>query len=267
MKNHLLSALLWCLLTPAFAQFTTSKSIRYAASVGDSFEVYLSLPQQTTPNERYKVIYYCDANLKSGKMLRSLLDEPEIQASLRGVMLVGIGHIGKHRVLRRRDFILPFIHGTDTSGRDKKYGQTEHFYRFLQQELIPDMQAQYPIDPAQNTILGHSLGGLFAFYCMFKNEGLFKNYVALSPALWIDKYNIYRFNKILTGPSAPGYLYFSAGSQEWSNRILHGTNQMNAFLEQKTYKNLSYKYDVWYGKTHNSQVPFSLRVVLKELYH
>jgi hypothetical protein len=51
-------------------------------------------------------------------------------------VFAGIGHFDNYHVLRRRDFITPFIKNQNDSliSDDKNYGQTENFYLFLKKE-------------------------------------------------------------------------------------------------------------------------------------
>ena len=263
MKRHFLFYLLFLSLASAYGQFDTKTKVEYSKSVADSFEIYISLPPGYNSNETYNVVYYCDANLKSGKHLRELISTNQYN-NLQNSIFVGIGHIGNYHVLRRRDFILPTIKGNDTVGRDKNYGQTEKFYSYLKSELIPSINSKFKTNIDSNSILGHSLGGLFAFYCLFKSDNLFAKYFALSPALWVDKYSVYKFNHIQTGFSKRKYLYFAAGSGETINKILNGTNEAKEFLDKKQYGNLTYDYDVWKDKKHNSEVPLSLEKILTE---
>ncbi len=262
-KLNCLLGLMLCSAASVQGQFDTRLNIIYSKNVSDSFEIYTSLPLSYNKAYKYNVVYYCDANLKSGKFLRETIVAAKTE-NLKRTIFIGIGHIGNYHVLRRRDFILPAIKGSDTIGRDKNYGQTEKFYAFLKTELIPSVNSRYSANVDSNSILGHSLGGLFAFYCLFKSDNLFTKYFALSPALWIDKYSIYKFNSIHGGFNQKKYLYFSAGSKETINRILKGTSEAELFLKQKNYNNLSFDYDVWKRQTHNSQVAFSLTRIINE---
>jgi predicted alpha/beta superfamily hydrolase len=263
MKQHFLFYTLLLSLTSVHGQFDTKMKVEYSKNVGDSFEIYISLPPTYNLNDTYSVVYYCDANLKSGRHLQELISTSQYN-NLQNTIFVGIGHIGNYHVLRRRDFILSTINGNDTVGRDKNYGQTEKFYSYLKNELVQSINSKFKTNIDSNSILGHSLGGLFAFFCLFKSDNLFSKYFALSPALWIDKYSIYRFNHVQTGFSRNKYLYFASGSKETVNKILKGTNEAKVFLDKKQYANLTYDYDIWSGKTHNSEVPLSLEKILKE---
>ena len=263
MKNFF-TVILLSLTLLSCEQDKANKIIFYSDKVKDSFEIYVSTPNKIDSNKAYDVIYYCDANLKSGRKLRELITKSEYATKVNNTIFVGVGHIGDFHVLRRRDFILPQIHDGDTAGSSINYGQIENFYQFLRTELIPKINSTYKTNPANNSILGHSLGGLFVFYCLFKNETLFKNYFALSPALWIDHYNIYNFNKLERGVLSVKNLYFSAGGLEIMNHIKTGTNRMENFLNAKKYENLNYKYDIHNGETHNSQVRRSIDYILKQ---
>lgn len=250
------------LVQASSAQITTQKSVIYAQSVKDSFELYISTPAQLDLAQKYDVVYYCDANLKSGKKLRSLLDSEKYRKKASHTLFVGVGHIGNFHVLRRRDFILPELKNGDTIGKSANYGQIERFYQFMKLELIPTIDATYPTNPEHNSILGHSLGGLFAFYCLFKDESLFKNYYALSPALWIDHYKIYKFNHLKKLQTSEKHLYFSAGGLEILNFIKSGAHRMDRYLDRQKYHNLSYTFQIHPWKTHNSQVQESLDYIL-----
>jgi len=243
---------------------TANKTIIYSHNVKDSFEIYISQPPGIDTNKVYNVFYYCDANLKSGKKLKELITKSDYAIKASNTIFVGFVHMGNYHILRRRDFILPEIHNGDTAGISVNYGQIENFYRFLKLELIPKINSTYKTNQNHNSILGHSLGGLFVFYCLFKNDTLFKNYYALSPSLWVDNYSIYHFNKLTKENRNEKNLYFSAGGMEIFNHIKKGANRMEVFLKDKKYQNLKFEYSIHPGKTHNSQVEKSLDHILKQ---
>ncbi len=62
------------------------------------------------------------------------------------------------------------------------------FLAFIEQDLIPHIDANYRTDPADRTIGGHSLGGLFSLYALFHAPETFNRYIASSPSLhWDDR--------------------------------------------------------------------------------
>lgn len=243
---------------------STPTTILYSQHVKDSFDIYIATPPRMDAARSYDVVYYLDGNLRSGKKLREMIKRSEYAATVASTIFVGIGHRGHYRTLRRRDFTLPRISEGDTAGRTPNHGQVENFYRFLATELLPKINATYKTNTANNTVVGHSLSGLFVFYCLFKNDTLFRNYYALSPSLWIDHYGIYRFNHLTKEGMPRRYLYFSAGGLEVLNRIKGGANRMNRFLKAQAYRNLHYTYEVHPGETHHSQVEPSLHYLLRQ---
>jgi predicted alpha/beta superfamily hydrolase len=220
--------------------------------VKDSFDIYISLPDNyDSTNTNYRVLYYMDANLKSGKGFRqALLD------------------YRNYRELRRRDLITPFVKSGDSLVSDEdNFGHCEEFYQFLQQELIPHIEKNYRCDSSNRSFLGHSLGGLFAFYCLFKKEHLFRNHVALSPALWINYGNIYDFEKKYYEQSKTldARLWLCTGTRETLNKILDGGRDMKAHLDKRKYEKLDFRYKEFEGETHNSEVPKAFEMILPEL--
>ena len=251
--------------TALTAQFKTNTTRTYSVNVKDSFDIYTSLPAGFNPSQTYKVVYYCDANLKSGNLLRNKLATTDYNATLNDCIFIGIGHIGNFHVLRRRDFILPFINGKDTIPKNESYGQVDKFYAFLKTELIPSVNSRFKTYSDSNSIIGHSLGGLFAFYSLFKSDDLFRKYFALSPALWIDKYAVYRFNHIQQGFPYNKFIYFTAGSKETLNRILKGGKKAKKFLDEKHYSQLNYEFEIHRKHTHNSAVGPALDKIFREM--
>jgi len=127
-------------------------------------------------------------------------------------------------------------------------------------ELIPLIDKRYP-SAGRRSILGHSLGGLFAVYCLFRNEGLFDKHFALSPALWIDDYRIFSFNKITDTLTRHSYFFLAAGSKEQHNQILAGFHRMEEFIDQKKYPNLGFDWHIYHG-THNSYLKRDMERIL-----
>jgi len=246
------------------AQHVTSVQRIYSTFVKDSFEIYITTTPDRGSGKYDEVIYYLDANLRSGKLFRQAAEDDRIFFK-KAFVYVGIGHIGNFHQLRRRDFILPFIRNGDTIPKSTDYGQIEHFYQFLRFELIPFIDSRYP-SVGRRSILGHSLGGLFAVYCLFRNEGLFNEHFALSPALWIDDYRIFSFNKISDTLAKHSYLFLAAGSKEKHNQILAGFHRLEKFIDQKKYRNLGFDWHIYHG-SHNSYIKKDMQRILYEVLH
>jgi len=62
-------------------------------------------------------------------------------------------------------------------------GGGEQFTAFLEKELIPYIDANYPTAPYR-MLVGHSLGGLLVLNTLIKHTELFNSYVAIDPATY-----------------------------------------------------------------------------------
>src|SRR5688500_7032592 len=68
----------------------------------------------------------------------------------------------------------------------KTSGGADKFLGFIKNELIPYVNQTYPSN-GDNTLWGHSLGGMFVMYAMLKEPTTFKSYIAVDPSMWWDK--------------------------------------------------------------------------------
>lgn len=67
-------------------------------------------------------------------------------------------------------------------------GKADRTIAFLRDELKPLINSLFPIDETQESLAGHSMGGLFSLYTLFTAPDLFDKYVAISPSLyWADE--------------------------------------------------------------------------------
>jgi uncharacterized protein len=235
--------------------------------VKDSFDIYVTLPTNyDSANQPFPVVFYMDANLKSGKKIRGTINDFTNNHQPVNAVFVGIGHTGSYRTLRRRDFISPPSIDSSVVSTDKNYGHSDKFYAFLKNELIPFVEKNYKVNQ-NRSLIGHSLGGLFTVYSLFKKERLFTHYVALSPSLWIDRRRIYEFEKQYRKDSRnlQANLYLCSGTKETLNYILNGNRDMKSYLEKQSYTGLNLYYYEFEGETHNSEVPIALKTILPKL--
>jgi uncharacterized protein len=94
-------------------------------------------------------------------------------------IVVGIANMD-----RKRDFTHP-----TTIAADKEQfpttGGSVAFQQFLRNELIPFINGNYRAG-GPRTLIGQSLGGLFATEVLFRTPYLFQHYIIVSPSLWWD---------------------------------------------------------------------------------
>ena len=103
--------------------------------------------------------------------------------------------VGIATVDRKRDFTF-----STTIQKDKKAyptaGHSDKFISFIEKELQPFIETKYKTNN-DKTIIGQSLGGLFATEVLFKKPTLFNKYIIISPSLWWDNGSLLNQNSIL----------------------------------------------------------------------
>lgn len=100
--------------------------------------------------------------------------------------------VGISTVDRRRDFTYP----TTIESDRKRYpttGHSDRFMSFIEKELQPYIERKYKTNGSK-TIIGQSLGGLFATEILFKKPELFNTYIIISPSIWWDNGSLLNYS-------------------------------------------------------------------------
>ena len=187
-------------------------------------------------NKQYPVMYLMDSQWDF-QLLASLYGEQYYDGFIPELIVVGVtwGGINPNPdSLRARDY-------TPTKeARLPQSGGAANFLSFMKKELFPYIESHYRADPAERGLMGCSLGGLFTLYALFSEPGLFKRYVAASPAFGWDREVIYRYEKAYLDqqPTAPARLYMSMGGVE---RGVPGFERLDNALKRRNYPNLQIK--------------------------
>ena len=147
-----------------------------------------------------------------------------------GALVVGVGYPTRDPSepmrLRLRDLTPPTplsrIHRIPGQPTPKaaNYGGADAFRRFLIEELRPLIAAEYKVDPARQTLYGHSLGGLFTLGVLFQHPETFQTYVASSPSIWWNRRALLRlapaFEKRVTKGEVAARVLVMIGALEQS---------------------------------------------------
>lgn len=97
---------------------------------------------------------------------------------------------------RRRDFTFPSTIPEELK-RYPTAGRSAKFMAFIERDLKPFINKAYKTNRAA-TLIGQSLGGLFAVEVLLKKPDLFDRYIIISPSLWWDDGSLL---KIETNPA------------------------------------------------------------------
>lgn len=156
----------------------------HSTVLGEDRVLNIALPQGYHPDSaaRYPVIYLLDGGADEDFI--HIAGAAQFAAFpwvdwLKPSIVVGIANVD-----RRRD-----LTGPTTIAKDKAdfptTGGSAAFMDFLDREVIPFVEAHYRI-VRERTLIGQSLGGLFAAEVLLRRPWLFQHYIIVSPSLWWD---------------------------------------------------------------------------------
>jgi uncharacterized protein len=241
---------------------------------GVTYPVFIALPGSYFVTEKtYPVVYMLDAYSSFGimvQMARLLAFSKEVPE----IIIVGISSEGGSKEFnysRARDYtptqIPPEKFPEEFRAAFPISGGAEKFFGFIKNELIPYVESNYRFRPGDRTLEGHSLGGLFVFYSLFKEPDLFKRYIAVSPALFWDdglllkqEENFAKDHKILSAD-----IYTSIGSLE-SGLFASPWEQLANNLKLRGYEGIKLKTEIAEGETHYTMIPYIVTHGLKSIF-
>jgi len=174
--------------TPVMVPGATQFDMRSRVN-GRDYRIFMTKPSEAAPPGGYPVLYMLDGNAIFG----TAVETARILRAQGPLVVVGIGYPipGAFDQDRRYYDLTPSTaveylkprKGEKTPEPSGTGGQ-EEFFRFIQEELKPEVEKQLPIDKSRQTLFGHSLGGLFTLHVLFTHPAAFTNYVAASPSIW-----------------------------------------------------------------------------------
>ena len=150
------------------------------------YQLWIGQPRHPAPRNGYPVLWMLDGNAALGALDAEQLKrlDPE-----HAPLLVAIGYQTPLRIERNARTLdyTPRRSGVTTQ-QDPLTGQpsggADAFLDLLRERIRPAVAAQVPIDTRQQTLWGHSYGGLLVLHALFQRPGEFSHYAAASPSLW-----------------------------------------------------------------------------------
>ncbi|GAB4044330.1 alpha/beta hydrolase-fold protein [Spirosoma litoris] len=137
------------------------------------FQVVLPSGYDAASEKKYDVIYVLDGDWNT-----KLVSDVEQLLGAEGRIPHNI-IVSLFNTDRNRDFLPTHNESNRTSGG------ADQFLKFLEKELIPYINKTYPSD-GENTLFGHSFGGVFVTYALLSEPQLFNAYIAADPSYWWD---------------------------------------------------------------------------------
>jgi len=166
------------------------------------------------------------------------------------IIVVGIVSVDRVKDLTPTNSLINFDGQVDSTY--KTSGGNEQFLNFIQEELMPYMEANYKTSPFK-LFAGHSFGGLTAIYCMLMRPDAFDAYIAISPSLWFDnKYVLRLAEKKLSELSMRNKTFFySVGNEDGTFR--NDLLKFDKLLKHVRLKTFEYEYKYYPSEDHMTE--------------
>jgi predicted alpha/beta superfamily hydrolase len=218
----------------------------FSKALNEQRKITVCLPREYRPgsNAKYDVVYITDgeAHLDDFKFIYQFAKDENFLPPL---ILVSIPNIyTREGNMRDRDFL------PEKTAGNNKAGGADNFIAFFKNELIPYINKKMPAS-GDNSLFGHSLGGVFTMYTLLKDPGLFTNYYCSDPSFpWNNRRIITMASETFKNSAELNKTLWIVGTEETFRNV--GIAKMDTILKSTAPKGLRYKVSIYPGETHMS---------------
>jgi predicted alpha/beta superfamily hydrolase len=214
-------------------------------------------------NERYPVVYITDGDVHIGH-LGTTIDFLSRNGRMSELIVVGITNTDRNRDLSPTH--LKTAAAGDNGLQFPTSGGADKFLKFIETELIPEIEKRYRVQPYR-ILAGHSLGGLFAVHAMLSRPEVFNSYIAVSPALqWDNQVEVKRADDFFKArKELDRTLYVSLGHEP--GPIEDAFHQFKQVLAKNQAKGFEWEAQEMSDEDHGSVVLPSLYFGLRRVYN
>lgn len=261
------------------------RHVLHSDAIGEDFVIDVALPYYP-PEKAMPVIYVIDGNTMF-PLVASAARLLEFGGEVPPAIIVGIGYRDGSPFnvlgLRMRDLTptldAAYVERARQDGNPLPEGIIPggaiEFLDFVENEVKPLVATNYPADPGDATLVGDSLGGLFALFTLFNRTGDYQRYLAGSPSLWWDERMVFADEAAYADRAedldasvfiSVGALEEGAANVDDSARMVSNVREMAGILHGRGYPSLRFTSHVFEAETHLSVIPATLSRGLREVF-
>ncbi|MEO8434946.1 MAG: alpha/beta hydrolase-fold protein [Pyrinomonadaceae bacterium] len=248
---------------PAFAQGgdVTRLNIK-SAVLGEDRVILVRTPAGYATNKLgYPVLYMTDGDAHMAHT-SSTIEFLARNGRMSEMILVGIPNTDRTRDLSPTK---PSQAGATGAPQFPTAGGADNFLKFIETELIPEIEKQYRVRPYR-VLAGHSLGGLFAVHAMISRPELFNSYLAVSPALqWDNQIVVKRAEDFFKARKEFNATFFMSMGNE-PGPIEDGFHQFKQLLTKNQVKGFAWEAQEMPDEDHGTVVLRSHYFGLRKVY-
>lgn len=205
---------------------------------------------------RYPVLYMPDGGL--GEDFPHVVGSVDVSiknAVIRPVIVVGV-----ENTVRRRDLVGPSAVPSDLEAAPQA-GGAERFRAFLRDELIPLIEQRYRTS-GERALVGESLAGLFVVETFLVEPELFDGYLAASPSVWWNAFDLVQsasarlgaWAGTRTAASRPKALYVATADEL---AMQEGVAKLISALEVQAPAGVTWRYEPMPHEHHSTIFPIA----------
>jgi hypothetical protein len=134
--------------------------------ISDDYILRVRLPPDVDMEGSYPLIVQLDptyAGLHQFATTGGLVSKHEAEGDWPEAVIVGVDYADPST--RERDYRYP-----DPIDPTFQSDHADLFYRVLTEEILPHLDDTLPVDPTRRLMLGHSNGGVFGWYTIFRHD-------------------------------------------------------------------------------------------------
>ena len=251
---------------------------------GKEYQLYISFPDRYSTKDTlsYPVLYVLDGKLSFYSILAAK-EASDLSGSLEEVIIVGIGsglYIQSWLKNRLYDYT-PTINTPRERALEKRWGfvagelksgGATKFLKCLKTEIIPFIDKHYKTN-ADRGISGHSLGGLFAAYCLINSDGYFTQFGINSPAFYWDNEKVlnqavsqFTLNESFDMPATKVFISVGGNDKNDGNNYVSQMKKFQTSLKNADYENVDFNWQIFEGESHVSVYPAMISRTIMALY-
>ncbi|MES2772677.1 MAG: alpha/beta hydrolase-fold protein [Bacteroidota bacterium] len=226
--------------------------------------IYVHVPKTDSAgiHKTFPVLYLLDGE-NHFHILSAYIDYLSHWEVIPPIIVVGIISVDRKKDLTPSKNTITYDGKNDTTL--KPSGGNEHFFQFIQKELMPYMEANYKTNSFK-ILGGHSFGGNTAINCLLNHRDMFDAYIAVSPSLWWDnRYLLKQADKKLIQSSVCNkILFYSDGNEGGSFHT--ALSKFDSLIVHKKLRGLRSKYKYYPGESHMTEPIVAYYDALRYIY-
>jgi predicted alpha/beta superfamily hydrolase len=252
--------LLLILTSSALGQGTITRMTIKSNVLGEDRTILVRTPAGYENNKvNYPVLYMTDGDAHMAHTA-STVEFLARNGRMSDLIVVGITNTDRTRDLT------PTKASRVDAGQAPTAGGADNFLKFIETELIPEIEKRYRVQPYR-ILAGHSLGGLFTVHVMITRPELFGSYIAVSPSLqWADEATLKKAEEFLkTRKELNATLFTSLGDEPGD--IGESFELFKQALAKSQIKNFEWQAEQMKDEDHGSVVLRSHYLGLRKVYN